>query len=91
MFMFLDVDFIVIVLARESALVAATPKQLLQDEIRQSFKKRFSTLLRNTWLGKTMGRLLISRRECGANSARRRTTANFTVVSPVLSSGYVEN
>jgi hypothetical protein len=48
MFMFLDVDFIVIVLARESALVAATPKQLLQDEIRQSFKKRFSTLLRNT-------------------------------------------
>jgi hypothetical protein len=38
-----------------------------------------------------MGRLLISRAKCRAISARRRTTAHFTVVSTVLCSGYVVN
>jgi hypothetical protein len=38
---------------------------------------------------KIMGRLLISRAECSAISARRRTTAHFTVVSTVLCTGYV--
>jgi hypothetical protein len=35
--------------------------------------------------------LVISRTDCRAISARRRTTAHFTVVSTVLSTGYVVN
>jgi hypothetical protein len=38
---------------------------------------------------KTMGWLVISCAECHAISARRRTTAHFTVVSTDLCSGYV--
>jgi hypothetical protein len=38
-----------------------------------------------------MGGLVISRFDCRANSARRRTLANFTVVSTVICSGYVVN
>jgi hypothetical protein len=38
-----------------------------------------------------MGRLLISRAECRATSARRRTTAHLTVLSTVLRSGYLVN
>jgi hypothetical protein len=38
-----------------------------------------------------MGRLLISRAVCRAISARRRTTAHFTVVGTFLCTGYVEN
>jgi hypothetical protein len=35
-----------------------------------------------------MGGLVISRADCRAISARRRTTAHFTVVSTVLCTGY---
>jgi hypothetical protein len=38
-----------------------------------------------------MGGLVISRADCRAISARRRTTAHFTVVSTVLSTSYVVN
>jgi hypothetical protein len=38
-----------------------------------------------------MGGLVISRADCRAISARRRTTAHFTVVSTVLCTGYVVN
>jgi hypothetical protein len=38
-----------------------------------------------------MGWLVISRAECSAISARRRTTAHFTVVSTVLCTGYYVN
>jgi hypothetical protein len=41
--------------------------------------------------GTPMGRLLISRTDSSAASARRRTTAHSTVVSRVLCSGYVVN
>jgi hypothetical protein len=37
------------------------------------------------------GRLVISRADCCAISARRRTTAHITVVSTVLGTGYVVN
>jgi hypothetical protein len=36
-----------------------------------------------------MGGLVISRADCRAISARRRTTAHFTVLSTVLCTGYV--
>jgi hypothetical protein len=39
----------------------------------------------------SMGRLLISRADSSAASARRRTTAHPTVVSRVLCTGYVVN
>jgi hypothetical protein len=39
----------------------------------------------------TMGRLVISRADCCAMSARRRTTAHITIVSTVLCTGYVVN
>jgi hypothetical protein len=38
-----------------------------------------------------MGGLVISRADCRAISARRRTTTHFTVVSTVLFTGYVVN
>jgi hypothetical protein len=38
-----------------------------------------------------MGWLVISCADCCAISARRRTTAHFTVVSTVLCTGYVVN
>jgi hypothetical protein len=38
-----------------------------------------------------MGRLLLSRAECRATSAHRRTTAHFTVGRTGLHSGYVVN
>jgi hypothetical protein len=38
-----------------------------------------------------MGGLVIIRADCRAISARRRTTAHFTVVSTVLCTGYVVN
>jgi hypothetical protein len=44
----------------------------------------------NNW-GKSIGRLVISRADCCAISARRLTTAHFTVVSTVLCTGYVVN
>jgi hypothetical protein len=38
-----------------------------------------------------MGRLVISRADCCTISARRRTTAQITVVSTVLCTVYLEN
>jgi hypothetical protein len=38
-----------------------------------------------------MGGLVISRAACPAIKARRRTTAHVTVLSSVLSTGYVVN
>jgi hypothetical protein len=51
----------------------------------------YFSLLPSLLYTNAMGRLLISRAECRATSARRRTTAHLTVVSTVLRSGYLVN
>jgi hypothetical protein len=54
-------------------------------------RKAYDFLSDNEVFEILMGRLVISRADCCAISARRRTTAHFTVVSKVLCSGYVVN